>query len=89
MARLAEVRKGDAERLAFYDHCSVRLSTDESPPLLIADCGVILRSLGKTSGFAQRIVFAGPTGPVTYLGDPKAMKPKEQKERVKTFLPSE
>jgi hypothetical protein len=88
LAKLAEERKGDTERLAFYDHCNVELS-DETPPQLIADCGVILRSLGKTRGFAQRIVFASATGPVTYLGDPKAMKQKEQKERVKTFLPSE
>lgn len=88
LTKLAEERKDDAERVAFYDHCSIKLSED-NPPLLLADCGVILRSQGKTRGFAQRIAFAGPNGPVTYLGDPKAMKQKEQKERVKTFLPSE
>ena len=87
LVRLAKDLKDDPERLAFYDHCNVK--TEEGTPRLVADCGVILRDLGKTKGYPQRIVFAGTDGPVEYLGDPKGMKPKEQKERVKAFLPSE
>jgi hypothetical protein len=89
LSRLAEERKADPERQLCYDRCNIRLNSDETPAPLIADCGVILRSQGKIRGYPQRIVFASATGPVKYLGDPKAMKTKEQKERVKTFLPSE
>jgi hypothetical protein len=89
LAQLAKDLKDDPDRLLFYDHCNVKTSTEEASPRLIADCGVILRNLGKTRGYSQRIVFAGLDGPVEYLGDPKGMKPKEQKERVKAFLPSE
>ena len=89
LARLAKDLKDDPTRLSFYDHCNIKTSSEDATPRLIADCGVILRDLGKTKGYPQRIVFAGLDGPVEYLGDPKGMKPKEQKERVKAFLPSE
>jgi hypothetical protein len=88
LLKLVDERKGDPTRLHFFDHCSVKLSEDPTP-MLIADCGVVQQSLGKTRGFPQRIAFESATGPITYLGDPKAMKPIERKERVRAFLPSE
>ena len=89
ISKLAESRKGDPDRVSFFDHCNVKLSTEDGSPKLLTDCGVILRTLGKTRGFPQRIAFSGANGPVEYFGDPKAMKPREQKERVRAFLPSE
>jgi hypothetical protein len=88
LLKLLDERKADPKRLQFYDLCSIKLSEDPTP-MLLADCGVIQQNLGKTRGFPQRIAFQSETGPVVYLGDPKAMKAKERKERVKAFLPSE
>ncbi len=88
LLKLLEERKPEPARLAFYDHCTAKMSEDPQP-MLLADCGVVQHNLGKTKGFAQRIAFESLTGPVVYLGDPKAFKPKERKERVRAFLPSE
>jgi hypothetical protein len=89
LTKLLEPQKVDPDRIAFFDHCNVKLSDEDGSQKLLADCGVILRSSGKTRGFAQRIAFNGTNGPVVYWGDPKAMKPREQKERIRAFLPSE
>ncbi|HVJ19000.1 MAG TPA: hypothetical protein VM686_26450 [Polyangiaceae bacterium] len=88
LLKLSDERKTDPTRVQFYDHCTVKMSEDPAP-MLLADCGVVQLNMGKTRGFPQRIAFESLTGPVVYLGDPKAMKPKERKERVRAFLPSE
>nr|AQQ75024.1 hypothetical protein [uncultured bacterium] len=88
LLKLSDERKADPTRMQFYDHCTVKMSEDPTP-MLLADCGVVQLNTGKTRGFPQRIAFESLTGPVVYLGDPKAMKPKERKERVRAFLPSE
>ncbi len=88
LLKLLDQRKEDPKQVQYYDHCTVKMSEDPSP-MLLADCGVIQQALGRTRGFAQRIAFESATGPVVYMGDPKAMKVKERKERVKAFLPSE
>lgn len=89
LSKLSDELKGDPERLSYYDHCNVKTVTEGASAQQVADCGVIQRANNRTRGFAQRIVYDSATGLVTYLGDPKAMKPREQKERVRSFLPSE
>ncbi len=90
LTKLSDPWKKDATRLVFYDHCNIKKSTDAGTPPLFADCGVVLRTMGSTQGFPQRIAFDTDTGgAIVYVGDPKAMKPKEKKEHVTTFLPSE
>jgi hypothetical protein len=88
LLKLADERKADPTRLQFYDHCTVKMSEDATP-MLLADCGVVQLNMGKTRGFAQRIAFESATGPVVYLGDPKAMKLKERKQSVRAFIPAE
>jgi hypothetical protein len=37
----------------------------------------------------QRVAYGGPASKIQYVGDPSgSMKKREQKERVRAFLPS-
>jgi hypothetical protein len=85
-ARLHERDKANADQTAIYDTCKVASSTDDC---VVVDCSVLLQSPGKVARITQRIALTGPSGLVTYLGDPAAMKSREKKQRVKAFLSSE
>ena len=89
IAKFAAERQREAGAITYYDRCTAKLVADELPHVVIVDCVAVKRAQGKARGLSQRIAFAELTGPVVYLGDPKRMKVKERKGRVKAFLPSE
>jgi len=74
---------------SFFDHCTVKIDNDGVAATLVADCGVVTRRGGKVSGMIQRVAYGGPASKIQYVGDPSGtMKKREQKERVRSFLPS-
>jgi hypothetical protein len=76
------------DSLTYFDHCDVKHAESGASKDLLADCGVVSGAKGKVRGFAERIAFAA-SDRIFYVGDPKGMKKGEQKERVRSFLPSE
>jgi hypothetical protein len=78
---------GAPDFLMYFDHCNVKYADSGTSKDLLADCGVVSGAQGKVRGFAQRIAF-GASDRIFYVGDPKGMKKHEQKERVRSFLPS-
>ena len=75
------------DSLTYFDHCDVKYAESGGSKDLLADCGVVSGAKGKVRGFAHRIAF-GASDRIFYVGDPKGMKKREQKERVRAFLPS-
>ena len=75
------------DSLTYFDHCDVKYAESGTSKDLLADCGVVSGAQGKVRGFAHRIAFGG-SDRIFYVGDPKGMKKREQKERVRAFLPS-
>jgi hypothetical protein len=81
--------KDNPDLASFFDHCTVKIDNDGVAASLVADCGVVQRRGGKVSGLIQRVAYGGPASKIQYVGDPSGtMKKREQKERVRSFLPS-
>jgi hypothetical protein len=74
------------DSLTYFDHCDVKYAEAGSKDLY-ADCGVVSGAQGKVRGLVERIAFLNSTR-IFYVGDPKGMKKREEKERVRSFLPS-
>jgi hypothetical protein len=93
LARAAVIKQqldeaaGAPDSLTYFDHCDVKYAESGAAKDLLADCGVVAGAQGKVRGFAHRIAF-GASDRIFYVGDPKGMKKHEQKERVRSFLPS-
>jgi hypothetical protein len=84
-----QYQKDNPDLSSYFDHCTVKIDTDGVSPTLLADCGVVTRKGSAGQGMTQRVIWGGPASKIEYVGDTSGnVKKREQKERVRSFLPS-